>query len=122
MKITSAFVTARKRSLGQGNIFTPICHSVHRGVPARGGACSRGVPGRDPPRTVTAAGGTHPTGMHSCFWIYLVNYEFGELQNLCSGRKFPSYHCTFISEELRRIEERKIIMIYSCKILKNRLE
>lgn len=56
------------------------------------------------------------------FWIYLVNYEFGELQNLCSGRKFPSYQCTFISEELRRIEERKIIMIYSCKILKNRLE
>ena len=25
------FVTARKRSLGQGNIFTPVCHSVHRG-------------------------------------------------------------------------------------------
>ena len=21
--------TARKRSLGQGNIFTPVCHSVH---------------------------------------------------------------------------------------------
>ena len=25
------FFTARKRSLGQGNIFTPVCHSVHRG-------------------------------------------------------------------------------------------
>ena len=25
-------ITARKRSLGQGNIFTPVCHSVHRGV------------------------------------------------------------------------------------------
>ena len=24
-------VTAHKRSLGQGNIFTPVCHSVHRG-------------------------------------------------------------------------------------------
>ena len=24
-------VTARKRSLGQGNIFAPVCHSVHRG-------------------------------------------------------------------------------------------
>ena len=23
---------ARKRSLGQGNIFTPVCHSVQRGV------------------------------------------------------------------------------------------
>ena len=27
----SHLVTARKRSLGQGNIFTPVCHSVHRG-------------------------------------------------------------------------------------------
>ena len=24
--------TARKRSLGQGNMFTPVCHSVHREV------------------------------------------------------------------------------------------
>ena len=24
-------LTARKRSLGQGNIFTPVCHSVYRG-------------------------------------------------------------------------------------------
>ena len=32
-------VTARKRSLGQGNMFTPVCHSVHRGG-VRG--CSRG--------------------------------------------------------------------------------
>ena len=74
---------------GQGNIFAPVCHSVHRGVPgpkgvsATGGVCSwgglvpggggllpggsgPGVPGGDPPGTATAAGGTHPTGMHSC--------------------------------------------------------
>ena len=25
-------ITARKRSLGQGNIFAPVCHSVHRVV------------------------------------------------------------------------------------------
>ena len=25
-------ITARKRSLGQGNVFTPVCDSVHRGV------------------------------------------------------------------------------------------
>ena len=31
-----------------------------RGVPAPG------VPGGDLPGTTTAAGGTHPTGMHSC--------------------------------------------------------
>ena len=43
-----------------------------RGVPALGGcllpgggACSGG-PGGDHPPTATAAGGTHPTGMHSC--------------------------------------------------------
>ena len=29
--VQSAFFTARKRSLGQGNVFTPVCHSVHRG-------------------------------------------------------------------------------------------
>ena len=27
----AGLITARKRSLGQGNIFTPVCHSVHRG-------------------------------------------------------------------------------------------
>ena len=32
--------------------------------PWGGGAWSQGVPGGDPP--ATAAGGTHPTGMHSC--------------------------------------------------------
>ena len=32
-----------------------------------GGSAPRGVPGGDPPPgTATAAGGTHPTGMHSC--------------------------------------------------------
>ena len=47
----SEFVTARKLSLGQGNVFTPVCHSVHGGVsiPActtgrmKGGSLSRGV-------------------------------------------------------------------------------
>ena len=88
-------VTARKRSLGQGNIFTPVCHSVHRG----GGLpqCMLGYhplgpctpldhtpPGtmhpldHAPPGPCTPsdaehaerygqyAGGTHPTGMQSC--------------------------------------------------------
>ena len=64
-------ITAHKRSLGQGNMFTGVCLSTgvssRGGVPGpRGGACCRGVPGGDPP-TATAAGGTHPTGMHSCF-------------------------------------------------------
>ena len=43
-----------------------------QGVSGAGGAWSQGVPGPggylvETPRTATAAGGTHPTGMHSCF-------------------------------------------------------
>ena len=60
--------TVRKRSLGQGNIFAPVCHSVHRG-----GAWAGTPPGKYSPRQVVhagrygqQAGGTHPTGMHSC--------------------------------------------------------
>ena len=33
------------------------------------------VPGGDPPRTATAASGTHPTGMHSCYVIVLTSTE-----------------------------------------------
>ena len=29
--VAFCFITARKRSLGQGNVFTPVCHSVHMG-------------------------------------------------------------------------------------------
>ena len=35
------FVTARKRSLGQGNVFTPVCDYVHGGIPQQ--AMGRGV-------------------------------------------------------------------------------
>ena len=70
--------TSCKRSLGQGNVFTPVCHSVHREALCPGGLCpgvsvqggSRSVrgdtPDRDPP-VRSRAGGTHPTGIHSCF-------------------------------------------------------
>ena len=34
--------TARKRSLGQDNVFTPVCHSVHRGCLHPGGSAYRG--------------------------------------------------------------------------------
>ena len=78
--------TARKRSLGQGNMFPGVCLStggfwsggclVPGGVPGPGGAWSWGVPGGDPPGTATAAGSTHSTGMHSCIkwidWIEVV--------------------------------------------------
>ena len=32
-------ITARKQSLRQGNIFTRVCHSVHRGVESLAGGC-----------------------------------------------------------------------------------
>ena len=92
--VQSRIIIARKRGLGQGNMFTGVCLSTRggawsgglvpggclvpgvpgpgggyllpRGALSWGGICSRGVPG-GAPRTATAAGGTHPTGMHSCF-------------------------------------------------------
>ena len=32
-----SIITARKRNLEQGNIFAPVCHSVHRGLSVPGG-------------------------------------------------------------------------------------
>ena len=64
-----SLVTARKRSLGQGNIFTPVCHSVHRGG-MRG--CSVGW-------CMVAPGGCgfFPGGMHGFFWGGVCGF-FGE--------------------------------------------
>ena len=77
--------TARKRSLGQGNKFTGVCLSTGGGViPACTEADPPGTrhspPGPDPPGPPPKffifyfflpygqhAGGTHPTGMHSCY-------------------------------------------------------
>ena len=45
-------ITARKRSLGQGNIFTPVCHSVHRGsAPVHAGIPPPPPPTRHTPWT-----------------------------------------------------------------------
>ena len=51
-------ITARKRSLGQGNIFTPVCHSVHRGACVVWGACM-------------VVGGVHGCGGHT--WLQGVS-------------------------------------------------
>ena len=65
-------------TLRQGNVFTPVCHSVHRGdLPhprADTPSCSDTPPGQTPPRQTPPAqcmlgygqqaGGTHRTGMH----------------------------------------------------------
>ena len=87
-------------SLRQGNVFTSVCHSVHRGClgghpPRADTSLGRQPPGqthrvdtplgRQPPgqtplpgqtllaqQTATAADGTHPTGMHSCLMLILA--------------------------------------------------
>ena len=56
---------------GQGYIFTGVCDSVHggsvlRGVPVPVGGLVPGGAWWRPPGAASAAGGTHPTGMHSC--------------------------------------------------------
>ena len=77
--VSTFFFTARKRSKV---IFSEACvkNSVHgvgggRLVPAPGRGAWLGEGGLGPggawsrhPRTATAAGGTHPTGMHSCLF------------------------------------------------------
>ena len=79
-----SFVSTRPQTKFGARYYVYRCVSVHRGCLLLGGACSGwvsgrgGVPGprgvsglggtwwRTPP-TVTAVGGAHPTGMHSCF-------------------------------------------------------
>ena len=53
-----SFVTARKQSLGQGNIFTSICDSVHKG----GHAWQRGMCGEG---ECMVKGGMHGKGRHA---------------------------------------------------------
>ena len=74
------FITASKRSLRQGNVFTRICHSV----PGRHAPCHACPPAMYtplpcmPPATHTPrrhgqwAGSTHPTGMHPCCLYFCV--------------------------------------------------
>ena len=93
-KRNRTFFTAHKRSLGQGNIFRSVCQKFcsRGGVPTPGGDWSgEGVPGpggtwwAPPPVTATAAGDTHPTGMHSCFCV-------------CCGCKFAEGQRTYEKE------------------------
>ena len=73
----SRIFTARKRSLRQGNVFTPVCHSVHREclphcmlayTPFRQNPpwADTPPPPRQTPPYGQQAAGTHPTGMNTC--------------------------------------------------------
>ena len=58
------------------------------GVPGTGGVSAPGgVPSGDPP-TATAAGGTHPTGIHSClhFVHNQLNHKQERIQKLGAGK------------------------------------
>ena len=99
-KLNCKFVTSRERSLGQGDDFTGVCHSwlpsMHHRSHDQGGSASRGflsIGGRgvEPRKThgilqdmvnKREGGGTHPTGMPSCFTSvhtfqlrYLTNFK-----------------------------------------------
>ena len=95
------FLYRPQTKLQEGYVFTGVCDSVHRGgacswgvsgpvgVSAPGGLAGSGPWGRDacsregqgvawwrPPRKATAAGGTHPTGMHSCLlFLWLLTLQ-----------------------------------------------
>ena len=58
--------TARKRSLGQGNIFAPVCHSVHRGGVSRQVHPQAGTPpGQAQPPGQVNPRQVHPLGRYT---------------------------------------------------------
>ena len=107
--LQNAFIfTARKWSLGQGNVFTSVCTSVHEGgdlhqrgrsASRAGGVCIGGGLGRPSPDTTgygQQTGGTHPTGMHSCS---------------CNAKIYPWLVHSFLSGNFRFL----ILYDHSCK-------
>ena len=58
LNIKIRIITARKRSLGQGNVFTSVCHSVHGG----GSACLHPVGDLHPGGSASGEWGLHRGG------------------------------------------------------------
>ena len=65
-------ITARKRSLGQGNIFAPVCYSVHRGGSTWAGTPSAGTPNPPPPGRYTPLGRYNPPGRYTPWQVHLT--------------------------------------------------
>ena len=115
-----AIFTARKRSLGQGNVFTGVCHSVLRGVgfPAcitghmTRGVCIQGegdLPpeglGRRPrPSDTMGYGRTHFTGMHSC-WPFFFEYS-------TKAEKYSSDRFTFTASPYSANGNKTVLVQY----------
>ena len=72
-------VTARKRSLGQGNVFTGVCPQG-RGGSACGESAISGVEQTSHFGT-KKAGGTHPTGILSCLRTFTKISEIRSSDN-----------------------------------------
>ena len=82
--------------LREGNVFTPVCHSVHRGkVYTPGKTLSplgRHPPSGQtpPPEMATEAGGAHPTGVQSCF--HVISYNFFSFYHIDITQNHISSH------------------------------
>ena len=100
-----SIIKAHKRSLGQGNVFTPVCDSVHRGVFVQGGLCPGGgvfvhggrglCPGGEGSlsrgRGLCPGGGvfvretppcTVKCGQYASYWNeFLLNFNYGSKSN-----------------------------------------
>ena len=121
----------------EGYVFTPVCHSVHRGglpqcmlgyypspqtrhpPPTRQPCPGPGTPReqtpprtRHPPReTATVADGTHPTGMHSCFKMWLLNKFFVSPPFLSRHRPHLRYSSVLTQCAVRRPPVRSVWVV-----------
>ena len=78
--------TTRKRSLGQGNIFAPVCHSVHRGSTWAGTHPQAGIP---PLGRYTPWAGTPPQSVHAGIWSTSRQYASTGMHSFyCPQTKF----------------------------------
>ena len=71
----------------EGYVFTPVCHSVHRGGLVQ---CMLGYHtprSRHPPsqQMATVADGMHPTGMHSCYRLQMKLREGNVFTGVCDS-------------------------------------
>ena len=115
--------------LRQGNVFTPVCHSVQGGSLSRvslcpggslsrwgvsfqmGGLCPGGSLRENPPPPIwQQAGGTHPTGMHSCIGFFPLYPSGGSKISprwgvpTLPGGGTPTYDFAKFSQKLHEIE------------------
>ena len=108
----SRLFTARKRSLEQGNVFTPVCHSVHRGrgwLPSmhhrlhdRGvclqGVCIQGGLGRPPPPGLPLGGGKAPMRYMEYYGIWSTSGRYAS-----SWNAFLFYECRLSSGDIKTL-------------------